>query len=151
MPSHKPITKRTIIELTADAAAGASHRSLAKKYSDVSDRTIRVLRKSGVSVPEWRSEVSRCLRGAVDETIVAYREALAAGKVPPNNLALALGILVDKLDKFESRQSVEATQINVLVNSYGDRSRDEILAELRMGSEPVEMSPVALSTKTVSN
>jgi hypothetical protein len=76
--------------------------------------------------------VSRCLRGAA-----AYREALTAGKVPPNNLALDAGILIDKADKFESRQCVEATQINLLVSTYGDRSRDEILAELGMGSEPV--------------
>lgn len=98
---------------------------------------------------DWRSEVSRCLRGAVDEAIAAYREALAAGKVPPINLALAAEILIDKADKFESRQSVEATQINLLVSTYGDRSRDEILAELGMGSEPVETSPVPLSPKTV--
>lgn len=75
--------------------------------------------------------------------------ALAAGKVPPNNLALDAGILIDKADKFESRQCVEATQINLLVSTYGDRSRDEILAELGMGSEPVETSPVPLSPKTV--
>ena len=61
----------------------------------------------------------------------------------------AAEILIDKADKFEYRQCVEATQINLLVSTYGDRSRDEILAELGMGSEPVETSPVPLSPKTV--
>ena len=132
MPARQKLPKETIVAITTNAAAGSSHRNLIAKYPDVSDRTIRLLRQNGVTVEEWREEVSRGLRGAVDETLAAYRAALAAGKVPPNNLALSVAILIDKADKLDARQVTGATQVNVMVNDYGQRSREEIMADLRI-------------------
>ena len=132
MPARKRIPRETIVAITTNAAAGSSHRNLIAKYPDVSDRTIRLLRQNGVSVEAWREEVSRGLREAVDETLAAFRTALAAGKVPPNNLALSVAILIDKADKLDSRQVTGATQVNVMVNDYGRRSREEIMADLRI-------------------
>ena len=103
MPIRQKLPKSTLVAITTDSAAGSSHRDLLMKYPDVSDRTLRVLRMNGVNVEEWRSEVARGLRDAVEETIAAYRTALAAGKIPPNNLSLSAAILIDKADKLDAR------------------------------------------------
>ena len=87
---------------------------------------------NGVNVEEWRSEVARGLRDAVEETIAAYRTALAAGKIPPNNLSLSAAILIDKADKLDARHVAGATQVNLMDNHYGDRSREEIMADLSL-------------------
>lgn len=132
MPTRQKLPKSTLVAITTDSAAGSSHRELLKKFPDVSDRTLRVLRKNGVTVEEWRSEVARGLREAVDETIAAYRSALAAGKVPASNLSLSAAILIDKADKLDARHVAGSTQVNVMVNTYGDRSREEIMAALHL-------------------
>ncbi len=132
MPIRQKLPKSTLVAITTDSAAGSSHRDLLMKYPDVSDRTLRVLRMNGVTVEEWRSEVARGLRDAVEETIAAYRTALAAGKIPPNNLSLSAAILIDKADKLDARHVAGATQVNLMVNHYGDRSREEIMADLSL-------------------
>ena len=111
MPIRQKLPKSTLVAITTDSAAGSSHRDLLMKYPDVSDRTLRVLRMNGVNVEEWRSEVARGLRDAVEETIAAYRTALAAGKIPPNNLSLSAAILIDKADKLDARHVAGAVPL----------------------------------------
>ena len=141
MPKRKPITKEALVKIATDAIAGLSKRDLMEKYPAVSERVIRLLMQNGIGADEWRAALTSEIQATAGEALLELRKAIREGRVSPNSLPIALGILLDKSAGLEARVTAKTINVALLVNSSGDDSgptKSQLLATLQgfSGTQP---------------
>jgi hypothetical protein len=134
----QPLPVHALIKTAVDVARGVSRRRIVAANGTLPVRLVREMQKAGLGEAEFRKLFQRGLEEAAGETLERYRLELRAGRIPPSNLSISLGILTDKVSGLNAKVAVESINIAQMVNYSGPRSREDLLRSLAGESpEPV--------------
>lgn len=151
------VSKEALVELAAQAAAGASRRELMKRYPNAPERLISAIVAVRIGADEFDERLSDELRRLSLVVAAEISEDLRGGKISPNSKALFLGIIVDKLRLIEGKTALRSINTNFNVNTFhgpGGLTKEEIIRALQGLPEAlapvVEASPSLLMEKSVT-
>lgn len=113
------------------------------------DRLNRVL---GISVDEFNRRMSERLAILSNKIANRIEEKIDGDEFKPGELGFIFGVAEDKRRALDSRTQMGSAQVNIQVNNYGDKSREEILRDLQMPALPiVPDAPAELSAPAEIN
>lgn len=145
----KPVDPDDMIEVAVDRAfAGkpvipAAFTKLKRNRPSQNDceRLSRVL---GVSIEEFNQRLAQKLAAISDKIANRIEEKIDENAFKPGELGFIFSVTEDKRRALDARAQLGSAQVNIQVNNYGDRSRDEIIADLLPLSSPptVPISPL---------
>lgn len=136
---RKTVDQKQLIDIGAAVASGESRREILAKHPEAPERLVRELQRVGLGVEEYRKKVEAEFQSAALESVASYREDLRLGKVSPNTKPIAAGIFADKAAGVHGASALRSIDVNVTVNSYGTRSKEEILAALYPKPEAISV------------
>jgi hypothetical protein len=87
-------------------------------------------RITGMTADEFNAKLSAKLQVLSDKIAKRIEEKIDENAFKPGELPFAFSVMEDKRARLDGRNGVNNAQINVQVNNYGDRSRDEIIGSL---------------------
>ena len=137
----KPVDPDDMIEVAVDRAfAGkpvipAAFTKLKRNRPSQNDceRLSRVL---GVSIEEFNQRLAQKLAAISDKIANRIEEKIDENAFKPGELGFIFSVTEDKRRALDARAQLGSAQVNIQVNNYGDRSRDEIIADLLPLSSP---------------
>jgi hypothetical protein len=118
-----------------DAAATAilEGRSLRRdpRLGPVSDNDRKVfVRVAGMSVEKFNAELANELSDVSAAVIAKIKGKLESDEFKASELAFVLSVAEDKRARLTGQNMLTNAQINVQVNNYGERSKDDIIGSL---------------------
>lgn len=90
----------------------------------------RLERMLGVPLDEFNQRLAHKLALISDKIAGRIEEKVDADEFKPGELGFIFSVTEDKRRALDARTQVGAAQVNIQVNNYGDKSRDEIIAAL---------------------
>lgn len=105
----------------------------------------RLERALGMPLDEFNQRLAHKLALISDKIAERIEEKVDANEFKPGELGFIFSVTEDKRRALDARAQVGAAQVNIQVNNYGDKSRDEIIAALM----PAPMDQPATQPKMV--
>lgn len=90
----------------------------------------RLERVLGVPLEQFNQRLAHKLALISDKIAGRIEEKVDADAFKPGELGFIFSVTEDKRRALDARAQVGAAQVNIQVNHYGDKSRDEIIAAL---------------------
>lgn len=136
----KPIDATMAIDLAAEAVLSGKKfgPSAMRPHLGPADAQ-RVSRALGMSIEKFNQMMSERLAILSDKIAGRIEEKIDADLFKAGELGFILSITEDKRRALDSRAQLAGAQVNIQVNNYGEKSREEIMRDLRM---PVNATPV---------
>lgn len=128
----KPLDPEQAIDAAVDRALTgkpilpATFKKLPPSKKDC-DRLERML---GIPIEEFNQRLAQKLALISDKIAGRIEEKVDADEFKPGELGFIFSVTEDKRRALDARAQVGAAQVNIQVNNYGDKSRDEIIAAL---------------------
>lgn len=113
-------------------------KSLTKNMPTHAD-TRRLQRVLGVSMETFNQKLGEKLAAISDKIADRIEEKIDADEFKPGELGFIFSVTEDKRRALDARSQLGAAQVNIQVNNYGDKTREEIMADLQM---PLTAQPV---------
>ncbi len=101
----------------------------------------RLSRLLGVNVEQFNQAFAAKLADLSDKIHARMVEKLDNDEFKPGELAFALSVSEDKRRALDARAQLGSAQVNIQVNNYGEKSREEIMADLLLPTMPPEDPP----------
>jgi hypothetical protein len=105
----------------------------------------RLTRSLGVSMEEFNQRLGEKLALISDKIATRIEEKLDNDEFKAGELGFIFSVSEDKRRALDVRAQMGASQVNIQVNNYGDKSRDEIIAaltpEAMSAPAPIEIDP----------
>lgn len=97
----------------------------------------------GMSMEQFNQRLSEKLAIISDKLASRIEEKVDQDAFKPGELGFIFSVAEDKRRALDARTQLGAAQVNIQVNNYGDRSRDEIIAALLPPTLPADpLNPV---------
>ncbi len=152
----KPIDSRMAIDLAAEAVLSCKKfgPSVMRPHLGQADAE-RVTRALGISIEKFNQMMSERLAILSDKIAGRIEEKIDADLFKTSELGFILSVTEDKRRALDSRAQLAGAQVNIQVNNYGEKSREEILRDLQMPTagpapEP-DIDPRPLPTEDLSH
>lgn len=105
----------------------------------------RLTRSLGISMEEFNQRLGEKLALISDKIASRIEEKIDADEFKPGELGFIFSVSEDKRRALDARAQLGASQVNIQVNNYGDKTRDEIIAaltpEAMSAPVPIEIDP----------
>jgi hypothetical protein len=95
---------------------------------------IRISRVLGTSIEVFNSKLAERLAVLSGKIAERVEEKIDNDEFKPGELGFIFSVMEDKRRALSASSQVGAAQVNIQVNHYGDRTKDQILADLRLPS-----------------
>lgn len=92
-------------------------------------------RMLSTSVSDFNAQLSTRLRAVVEGIVGRVEEKLQNNEFKSSELGFLLGVVEDKRRALDTAAVVSSANVNIQVNNYGEKSREEILADLQVVPE----------------
>lgn len=128
----KPVDTEQAIEAAVDRALTGKPilpKTFKKNPPSLKDCE-RIERVLGVPLDEFNQRLAHKLALISDKIAGRIEEKVDANEFKPGELGFIFSVTEDKRRALDARAQVGAAQVNIQVNNYGDKSRDEIIAAL---------------------
>ena len=152
----RPIDATMAIDLAAEAVlSGKKFGPGALQPQLGPTDALRVSRALGMSIEKFNQMMSERLAILSNKIAGRIEEKIDADMFKPGELGFILSVTEDKRRALDSRAQLAGAQVNIQVNNYGEKSREEIMRDLQMPaaapqSEP-DLDPRPLPTEDLSN
>jgi hypothetical protein len=152
----KPIDASMAIDLAAEAVLSGKKfgPGVMRSHLGPADAE-RVTRALGISIEKFNQMMSERLAILSDKIAGRIEEKIDADLFKTSELGFILSVTEDKRRALDSRAQLAGAQVNIQVNNYGEKSREEILRDLQMptaGSAPEpDIDPRPLPTEDLSH
>lgn len=100
----------------------------------------RLQRVLGVSMEQFNQKLGEKLAVLSDKIANRIEEKIDGDEFKPGELGFIFSVTEDKRRALDARSQLGNAQVNIQVNNYGDKSREEILADLQV---PITVTPVS--------
>lgn len=90
----------------------------------------RLSRSLGMPMEEFNQRLGERLAIISNKIASRIEEKIDADEFKPGELGFIFSVSEDKRRALDARAQLGASQVNIQVNNYGDKSRDEIIAAL---------------------
>lgn len=109
----------------------------------------RLTRALGMSIEEFNQKLAQKLAVISDKIAGRIEEKIDNDEFRPGELGFIFAVTEDKRRALDARAQLGSAQVNIQVNNYGDKSRDEIIAALlpQPGAAPAFDVPVVEENK----
>lgn len=98
----------------------------------------RLQRALGVSMEQFNQQLAEKLAIISDKIANRIEEKVDNDEFKSSELGFIFAVSEDKRRALDARTQLGAAQVNIQVNNYGDRSRDEIIAALLPPTIPAD-------------
>jgi len=124
------------VEQCADrVVSGKPFRSRSKNLGTVSDDDRkRVAHILGTSIEVFNTKLAERLAILSSKIAQRVEEKIDGDEFKTGELGFIFSVMEDKRRALSASSQVGAAQVNIQVNHYGDRSKEQILADLRLPS-----------------
>jgi hypothetical protein len=96
----------------------------------------RLSKLIGMNVEQFNQAFAAKLADLSDKIHARMVEKLDNDQFKPGELAFALSVSEDKRRALDARAQLGSAQVNIQVNNYGEKSREEIMADLLLPTMP---------------
>ena len=93
----------------------------------------------GITIEEFNARMSEKLAILSDKIIQRIEEKIDEDTFKTGELGFIFSVTEDKRRALDARTQLGSAQVNIQVNHYGDRSREEIMADLNLVKKPMEI------------
>lgn len=129
----KPIDSEKALDLAAETVLSGKKLTASAFRSHLSaTEADRVSRALGMSVEKFNQRMSERLAILSDKIANRIEEKLDDDVFKAGELGFILSVTEDKRRALDSRAQLAGANVNIQVNNYGDKSREEILKDLQM-------------------
>ena len=143
----KPIDSEKAIDLAAEAVLSGKKLAASTFRSHLGPADAdRVSRALGMSVEKFNQRMSERLAILSDKIADRIEEKIDADLFKAGELGFILSVTEDKRRALDSRAQLAGANVNIQVNNYGDKSREEILKDLQMPTVTAAAEPEPPST-----
>jgi len=98
----------------------------------------RLSRAINMPIEEFNQKLAVKLANISDKIAQRIEEKIDGDEFKPGELGFIFSVTEDKRRALDARAQLGSAQVNIQVNNYGDKSREEIIAALL---PPVEQAP----------
>jgi len=134
-------TESVIDEVASKILAGKPITCVAPTASGVikSDDRKRMTAILGTTLEEFNTRMGEKLAILSDKIVKRIEEKIDDDKFKTGELGFIFSVTEDKRRALDVRSQLGAAQVNIQVNHYGDRSREEIMADLNIIKKPIDV------------
>ncbi len=93
----------------------------------------------GVTIEEFNARMGEKLAILSDKIVQRIEEKIDEDTFKTGELGFIFSVTEDKRRALDARTQLGSAQVNIQVNHYGDRSREEIMADLNLVKKPIEV------------
>jgi hypothetical protein len=128
----KPLDPEQAIDAAVDRALTGKPilPTTFKKLPPTKNDCERLERMLGMPIEQFNQRLAHKLALISDKIAERIEEKVDADEFKPGELGFIFSVTEDKRRALDARTQVGAAQVNIQVNNYGDKSRDEIIAAL---------------------
>lgn len=128
----KPLDPEQAIDAAVDRALTGKPilPTTFKKLPPTKNDCERLERMLGMPIEQFNQRLAHKLALISDKIAGRIEEKVDANEFKPGELGFIFSVTEDKRRALDARAQVGAAQVNIQVNHYGDKSRDEIIAAL---------------------
>ena len=142
----KPVDPDDVIEVAVERALAGkpvipSAFMNAKRNKPTAADCDRLNRVLGVSIEEFNQRLAERLAKISDKIANRIEEKIDDNEFKAGELGFIFSVTEDKRRALDARAQLGSAQVNIQVNNYGDKSRDEIIADLLPQSSPSPSIP----------
>lgn len=140
-----------IVEHAANCVvAGKAIWNARPLINPISDRDrAQLARFVGITADEFTGRLATNLRALADLTTDRIYQKLSSDQYKPHELSFLLTVAVDKLQRVEGRNLMNAANVNVQINNFGPQSKADILA--RLTGQVTDLPPARPSSEDEPN
>jgi hypothetical protein len=127
----KPMDHEEAIEAAVDRAL-TGKRIVPATFSTPPSKADcnRLQRALGVNLEQFNQQLAQKLAVISDKIAGRIEEKIDNNEFKPGELGFIFSVTEDKRRALDARAQLGSAQVNIQVNNYGDKSRDEIIAAL---------------------
>jgi hypothetical protein len=124
-------------------AGGPLSAKSATKIMPTKADTVRLQRVLGVSIEEFNQRLGEKLAVLSDKIASRIEEKIDDNEFKAGELGFIFSVTEDKRRALDARAQLGSAQVNIQVNNYGDKTREEIMADLQAPTNPKLDEPLA--------
>lgn len=103
--------------------------------------TKRLQRVLGTSIEDFNQKLANKLAMLSDKIANRIEEKIDEDQFKPGELGFIFSVTEDKRRALDARSQLGSAQVNIQVNNYGDKTREEIMADLQIPGAPAMELP----------